>query len=285
MSMAVKRTGMVSTAIFAGFVLLAGSAAASDWEEETPKSKPVQTTTTTSTDDDSPREPVSGSPKMAPLQGYIKDGGHKQQPGYIPGDAQKDNQQGPLDGKAIDDELRGMIKDGSLQPLQGLTADPNKPPVLNGMASKSGQPGMDPDEDDRELQVEWDRWRNRFLRAVQLGLQESLNNPDPDEYERPRVDPVTGRLMPRFPLGTGAVFSCQITNTGEVKNLDIIESSGFPKYDRALVRAIRQLEGTKILVYPRASRRTTVTQMGRIKTATTSDFQYHHFGDVEKVRQ
>ena len=188
-----------------------------------------------------------------------------------------------LDAKAIDDELRGMVNDGSLKGLQPAL-DNSRP--LAGRAELQGgkgTKGLDPDEDDTELLVEWDRWHNRFLRAVQLGTQENVNNPDPDDYERPRVDPRTGMISSRYPLGTGAAFSCIVTDDGQIKNLEIFETSGFPKYDKAVLRAVQQLAGTHILKFPKGSHRKTVMQPGRIKTATQADFKYHHFGDVERI--
>lgn len=213
----------------------------------------------------------------APLQGVIKKTGTH--PELQSGTARSDLP-GALSGKAIDDELKGMVKDGSLKhlaPALGELSDP-----LKGRAARDGKE-LDPDEDDQELMVEWDRWRNRFLRAVQLGVQDLLNNPDPEDYERPRVDPVTGNFTSRYPLGTGAAFSCQVTADGQIKNLEIIEPSGFSKYDRALLRSVKALEGTRILAFPKGSHRRVVMQPGRIKTATTNQFQYHRFGDVERV--
>lgn len=200
--------------------------------------------------------------------------------GYQSAEPRTDGLDPKLAGKAIDDELRGMVQDGSLKPMTGLRQeDPSK--LLHGNALKQS---TDPDEEDQELMVEWDRWRNRFLRAVQLGVQEIVNNPDPEDYERPRVDPVTGRMTTRYPLGTGAAFSCQITRDGSILNLEVIEPSGFSRYDRIVLKAVRQLEGTRLLNFPRASQRKTVTQAARIKTASSADFQYHKFGDVERVR-
>lgn len=227
--------------------------------------------------------PPANSSKSAkkPLQGSVEE--NSVAPHYQSGQAQKADE-GPLSGSAIDDELRGMVKDGSLKPLSGLT-DSNNP--LKGKAIKDGQnalQSLDPDADDQELMVEWDRWRNRFLRAVQLGVQEIVNNPEAEDYERPRVDPRTGQILPQYPLGTGTVFSCQIFSSGQIKNLEIIHSSGFPKYDKAVFRAVQQLEGTRVLVFPKNSRRKAVSQAAKIKTATSNDFNYYHFGDVEKVR-
>jgi hypothetical protein len=191
----------------------------------------------------------------------------------------------PQSGSASSDALQGGARDGLMQPMsprQDALADPLKgnATLLGGKSARAG----DPDEDDTELMVEWDRWHNRFLRAVQLGTQEILNNPDTDDYERPHVDPLTGALTSRYPLGTGAAFSCQVTAEGQIKNLELIENSGFPRYDRAVLQAVRQLAGTQITHFPKGSHRRTVIQPGRIKTAGNSDFKYYKFGDVEKIR-
>ena len=143
----------------------------------------------------------------APLQGKIEKT-HSKAGQELRGMEAQSGSTDPLSGRAIDDELRGMVKDGSLKSLAPAFGENGEP--LKGRAELAGGKGnlLDPDEDDQELMVEWDRWHNRFLRAVQLGMQEAMNNPDPEDYERPRVDPVTGNFTSRYPLGTGAAFSC-----------------------------------------------------------------------------
>lgn len=268
-----------------GFLALscvtASSALASDWDEGAgagdKKEKVVS-------------ETVS-SGRMTPLQGKVEEQAEslrikRAQSGLLKDMTPTQDSVNPsLQGKAIDDELRGMTK-GS--PLNGLVPSADSQKLLQGNAQLLGGKGaknMDPDSDDQELMIEWDRWRNRFLRAVQLGTQEILNNPDPDDYERPRVDPTTGGLVSAYGLGTSAAFSCQVSSDGQVKNLEIISPSGRPKYDRAVLRAVQQLAGTQILRFPKGSHRSTVSQPGRITTATSNDFKYHHFGDVEHVQQ
>ncbi|MBX9720174.1 MAG: energy transducer TonB [Candidatus Obscuribacterales bacterium] len=260
---------------------------ASDWDEDGPKKVQPKV--------ESADQNKDASSSSAPLQGKIEKVGEASLR-IRRGDPSKPlssidphmDSSDKLDGKAIDDELRGMAKDGSLSPRSPLNDALNN--ALQGKASLQdprlkGTSSMDPDADDAELLVEWDRWHNRFLRAVQLGMQELLNNPDPEDYERPRVDPYTGAISTRYPLGTGAAFSCLVTAEGQIKNLEIIEASGFPKYDRAVLRAVQQLAGTQIIHFPKGSHRRTCVQPGRIKTSTNSDFKYHKFGDVERVQQ
>lgn len=290
------------------WLFLATAALASDWEEDNKSAAPasptpeqesrpevhrikrqtqIQETPAASNADEgivpfTAIDSQTSEKGKAPLQGKIEKTGTKSGL-MMQGMEAQAGQSDPLSGKAIDDELRGMVNDGSLKSLAPALGQSGAP--LKGRASLQGGKGglLDPDEDDQELMVEWDRWHNRFLRAVQLGVQELLNNPDPEDYERPRVDPVTGNFTNRYPLGTGAAFSCQVTADGQIKNLEIVETSNFPKYDRAVLRAVQQLAGTRILVFPKGSHRRNVIQPGRIKTATTNDFKYHHFGDVERV--
>lgn len=291
-----------SSLTLSAFLALGVGALASDWDEDAPKQAPAKKTVRTpesaraaqsspeSSPSEGPYEPAQEVPgttrqekgSAKPLEGKIEKSHNnlriqRQEPTL------DSSQQERLETKAIDDELRGSVSDSALKNMNPSLDNSNP---LAGRAALDGKPGRfaDPDEDDAELLVEWDRWHNRFLRAVQLGTQENVNNPDPEDYERPRVDPRTGAISRSYPLGTGAAFSCIVTEDGHIKNLEIFEPSGFPKYDKAVLRAVQALEGTQILRFPKGSHRRTVMQPGRIKTAASADFKFHHFGDVERVR-
>jgi hypothetical protein len=198
-----------------------------------------------------------------------------------------------LQGSATENALHGY---GSDSLLQGQTTDgggslnPKMAPqgnVLKGSATAldGGLADSDPDMQDRELQVEWDRWRNRFLRAVQLSVQEKVNNPDPEEGIEPHFNPYTNTLEPAFPLGIGSTFSCRVLPDRSIVDFKILRSSGYPKYDRVVQQAVRELEGTSQLQYPANSKRKQVTQAATIKTAERDDFRYYKFGDVERYRE
>ena len=270
---------------------------ASDWDEETPGSKskdarPANRTKAPAGEAENkvPEPTAAGENQTKPLSGRVE------KEGTVPSFSQKQNSnslssqknlagQKDLTGAVSDSGLQGYAdknqlsrltpqKDSAVDTLQG------KIELLGGKTARSS----DPDQDDVELMVEWDRWHNRFLRAVQLGTQEMLNNPDPEEMERLRLDPGSGHLTSRYPLGIGCAFSCIVTAGREIKNAEIIEPSGYARYDRAVLRAVRQLSETQILNFPRGSHRLTVLQPGRIKTSNSNDFKYYHFGDVEHVR-
>ncbi len=179
--------------------------------------------------------------------------------------------------------LQGQAEDEGSGDLTGMTPTTDKrAKVLQGSANMQDLgAASDPDMDDQEMMVEWDRWRNRFLIAVQQGVQESLNNTGDLMM---RYDPRTHMVMSKFPLGTVAWFSCQVTPTRHVTNLKLMQSSGFPNYDQAVLSAVAALDGSSILRYPRGSRRSIVSQAAGIKTADSPGRGYFHFGDVERYR-
>jgi len=120
----------------------------------------------------------------------------------------------------------------------------------------------DPDADDAELIAAWGRWRNLILRSVQSSVQLSLNNPDDSLL---RWDPQRNVILKKFPLGTVAWFSCQVTPDRHISQFKLLRSSGFPNYDKAVQSAVYSLEGSSILKFPPRSRRRIVTQVVGIK--------------------
>lgn len=190
-----------------------------------------------------------------------------------------------LKGNVKNDALQGQVDDeGSDDMTAGVPQGDNaQRPVLRGKAELGGDgmQGDDPDMDDAELQVAWDKWRNKLLWAVQSGVQESLNNP---EDQMLRWDPQRQAVVMRFPLGTTAWFAVKINNSRHVESVKIMHSSGFPGYDKAVLDAVRNLEGTSILQFPKRSRRQFVTQAAGIKTSDQGGNQFFKFGDVERYR-
>lgn len=195
-----------------------------------------------------------------------------------------DKTSGHLEGQVKEDAMAGEAEDDDLQSQTGKM-DPTKGP-LKGSASKvdpnlqAGVAEEDPDSDDRELMIEWDRWRNRLLHAIQSGMNENLNNASADDATWDQQQ----KVMRRFPLGTTAWFSCQVTPDKQIIHIKLVRPSGYKSYDKAVLDAIDSLQGDKILVYPRGSRRQIVTQIAGIKTAEQTEWRNFHFGDVEHQR-
>ncbi len=268
--------------LFASALLLAniagsfaGFAQASDWVEEGGKQPYVAP------------QPADVPP---PLEQPRKKKRMKMQTGRIEAN---DGQLSPLQGRegASDDTLKGGTDQSGLQggaqddgdvPLIKMNPQSGGKPLLQGSAMQSDYgPAGDPDMDDQELQVEWDKWRNKFLWAVQSGVQEALNNPDDVDL---RFDPRRGMVVVRFPLGTVAWFHCKISADRHIVSAKIKQTSGFPNFDAAVLHSINSLEGSSYLRFPRRSQRQFVTQTAGIKTSDSPERQYFKFGDVERYR-
>ncbi len=190
-----------------------------------------------------------------------------------------------LEGKleqADHNVLEGRSEDEGDANLQGMTGQTDKK-VLQGSAQQlDGAVGQDPDTTDQELMVEWDAWRNRFLRAVQSDVQSNLNNSDDDAMQH--WDPRRQTVIRQFPVGTVAWFKCDIREDLKIVNFQLVKSSGYPNFDSIVMDAVAALNGTNILRFPKKSKRHRVFQEAGIQTTTESKEQYFRFGDVEKYR-
>jgi hypothetical protein len=197
----------------------------------------------------------------------------------------------PMAGQADDNTLKGKAQDqGSTLQGQAQKEDASKlqapPPAsydkdkpLQATVNKEAAPNEDPDGDDAELMVQWDRWRNRLLWAIQSGVDEFLSNPPPESLQ---WDPKANAMVSRVPLGIEAWFSCQVTPDHKILNIKLLHGSGSQLYDQAVLAAISQLQGSKILSYPSRSKRIIVTQMAGLKTTETFQRKYFQFGDTER---
>ncbi len=139
----------------------------------------------------------------------------------------------------------------------------------------------DPDADDKELMIAWDRWRNRFLQAVLGSTTEMLNS---DQTHSFQINPYTHTMESVYPVGTEAWFVCEVTKDRQIKRLRILTSSGYPEYDQAVLEAVQDLQGSSILRFPSGSRRNAVLQGGAVERASQPQQQYFRFGDTEHIR-
>lgn len=202
----------------------------------------------------------------------------------------------PLKGRADDSRLQGQADDegGALQGSaqdDGGSLSGQKPAydsnrnVLQGSAvsNDASLSAADPDANDEQLNVEWDKWHNRLLWSIQSGVQEIINSPENIE---PRFDPRRGRVVvgPNIPLGTRATFFVRVSADRRVTKATIVESSGYADYDKALLDAIYSLDGSAILKFPRNSRRQRVNETATIITSDHGEREFFKFNDVEKYR-
>ncbi|MGD9680253.1 MAG: energy transducer TonB [Candidatus Obscuribacterales bacterium] len=217
------------------------------------------------------------------LPGKVEDNGadlgsEKGQMGdYTPGQ--------PLRATVKKGELHGNAEDGNPD-LDNMNGVMDQNGMLKGNANKddlSGLGAMDPDRDDQELMVEWDKWRNRLNWAVQGALMADANDPD---KMRAVWNPQTQTMImvPRFPLGLTTWYDLRVDNKKHITGLELVRSSGNPEYDQAVLDAVRSLNRTSILKFPARSQRLKVRQVTGIKTSLTGGRQFHKFGDVERYR-
>jgi len=230
-------------------------------------------------EDIEPSKPFAGAPLVPLPMPVLKEPSAK-----LEGQTGKeDGSDSTLKGTAQSDTLSGKEEwsEDDLKAQKGKTAPDSG--VLKGSANlEDGDLAHgDPDVTDQELQVEWDRWRNRFLRAVLAGATETMNNPQEVRF---RWDPVKHAMVPPFPMGMECGFSCVITNGRRIQDLEITSSSGNRGFDQAVLDAVKALEGTTILRFPDRSKRQFVSQAGGVKTSDHTENQYFKFGDVERYR-
>lgn len=178
-----------------------------------------------------------------------------------------------LSGQATD-ENPGMLKG---------EADQAPPSVLKGSAqtTQADLQAADPDTANQELMVEWDKWHNRLLWSIQSGVQELINSP---ENAEPHWDAARGRVVigPNLPLGTKATFFVRVSSDRRIIKARIVQPSGIPEYDKALLDAIYALDGTAILRFPKNSMRERVNETATIITSDRGEREFFKFGDVEK---
>ena len=83
-------------------------------------------------------------------------------------------------------------------------------------------------------------------------------------------------------MGTVAWFVCEVTKDRQIKRLRILNSSGYPDYDQAVVEAVQELQGSSLLKFPANSRRKAVLQGGAVERALEPQRQHFRFGDIER---
>lgn len=226
--------------------------------------------------------------QMAPLQGSVEQT-HKNRGTNLNGGIDANAQQ-PLTGGAQgypSGPLTGGAQGYPSGPLQQMVpatdAYPGQPP-MQGFAGQNPyalNASADPDEADQELQVQWDIWRNNLIHAIQLGALARINVHNEQNFV---FDPRKRMMVSRYPLGLSAWYACEVLPNGRIINIRLTQPSQFPSYDQAVLQAINDLQGNRILAYPAGSRRQIVSQEASVKTAGETQIQNTQFGDVETQR-
>lgn len=109
-------------------------------------------------------------------------------------------------------------------------------------------------DEDRDLLIEWDKWRNKFSKKVWIKMNEKL---------------VGGLFIPigsfgiamgegggyNFKRGTQATFACDILNDRTIANVKITAPSGDSRFDRLVIQCVYALDGKDMLKFPKGSKR------------------------------
>ena len=170
--------------------------------------------------------------------------------------------------------LQGGVQTGTQPPLQG-TLDTNPTPINLSAVN-------DPDASERELQIDWDRWRNTLTQAIQQGTINKINVHNEANFV---FDPSKQMMVSRYPVGIFAQYSCDVLPDQKIINIRLMQSSGYPAYDKAVMQSIMDLQGARLLRYPRGSKRQLVNQQASVRTSLDGSFTNFKFGDVETQRQ
>lgn len=217
---------------------------------------------------------LSGSAncKGGPLQGGVEqEETLKNQP--LQGGAQGGGDSTGLQGGA--DQWSGAAQQGTMgtgAPLQGGAAGGD--PLTMGVNN-------DPDANDQELQIEWDRWRNNLMQAIQDGTLQKINVQNDVNFV---FDASKNMMVSRYPNGMSAWYSIDVLPNKKITNIKLTTRSKFASYDQAVLQAINDLQGKPLLTYPAGSKRKIVSQEASVRTAGESSSQEYKFGDVERQR-
>src|SRR5207253_363884 len=65
----------------------------------------------------------------------------------------------------------------------------------------------DPDANDQQLQIDWDRWRNNLMQAIQAGTLAKINVQNDVNFV---YDPRSQMMLSRYPNGTSAWYSIDV---------------------------------------------------------------------------
>jgi hypothetical protein len=178
--------------------------------------------------------------------------------------------------ECLADEAKGMEPPRIL--LHGKVEKKGKYKSLEGTLSNDGAS----EDEDKELSIEWDRWRNKFAKAIWKKTNQKLAGGDAwvfgKFYIKYGLNPI-----PHFDKGVRAEVSCDITSEGRVCNVNVVTSSGVEKFTQLVVDSFHDLSYKSFLDFPKGSQREKVSMTIEMKMGN-GEFHEHKFDDVEKVR-
>ncbi len=210
--------------------------------------------------------PIDPPAFKKPLQGSVEQSG-------LQGGTQSRTLRGGAEGENwTGDQQHARTDQSRSEPMQGSASQ--SPMALNAM--------NDPDSGDQELQIEWDSWRNNLMQTIQQGTLVKINVQNDINFV---WDARAQMMLTRYPNGIAAWYSCDVLPNRRIVNIRLTQSSRYPSFDQAVLQTLNELQGNRILVYPRGSKRQIVSQGASVQTAATSQSQNFQFGDVERQRR
>jgi len=135
---------------------------------------------------------------------------------------------------------------------------------------------------EQELSIEWDKWRNRFTRAVWYKANQKLAGGD--------VIFLGGLCLKfgdapalNFEKGLSVTYSCDISSNRQISNIRVHSSSGNTAFDELIVGCVRAISGKRILQFPKGSQRQLVMESSTL-TVGRREFHETKYDDIEKIR-
>jgi hypothetical protein len=153
---------------------------------------------------------------------------------------------------------------------------------LRGSSSSAAAINKEGAEEEKDLKIAWDNWRNRFERAVHAKFSEQLAGGDAIY-----IAGITFKLgdapVIRYAVGTKASFACEIFNDRQIRNLKITRSSGIQSFDNLILRSVQSLAGKSVLKFPKGSQRQKVAESLSLWRSRTNEFHKSEYNDIETV--
>jgi hypothetical protein len=209
----------------------------------------------------------------------VNDGSNTSPSSYQQGQTLKGSvEQQSLDSGAMQDALQRP-------PGSFLEQRPQlkRPPELDGHAD-AGRPfslraEQDPDANDKDLMIAWDKWRNKFAHSVWEHFSERLAGNDAVFVAGVQVK-LGSNPGYHFPDGLFATYTCVITDDRHIGNLRISSSSGNPTLDGLIMASVRDVDGKHMLTFPKGSKRQSVTETEALGIGK-GGFRGKTYNDVE----
>jgi hypothetical protein len=145
-----------------------------------------------------------------------------------------------------------------LEPTLAPEPPPPPPPVYNGKPVR-----LSGGVEDKELEIQWDDWRNKFGSNVERRIFHS---------------PIEALVVP---MGITSYFHCTVTNDKHVKDVRITKSSGVLWYDRAVKDAVESMQGDDVLLFPEGSQRSEVSVNIGFTHVDKKTVRYVYYNDIE----